>query len=152
MTIGSVKNGGTVINSSNYTFVDNVLTIKAAYLSGLANGAKTITIGMLVGDGDLVEHVATVTVATGNTVDDSIETFSKAAPADVVFVITPDTGAEVSALKIGNDTVAVENYTYAAGTLTITDDYLATLDNGDVVFTAVMSKFNNVDMTVTVGD
>ena len=25
------------------------------------------------------------------------------------------------------------------GTLTITDDYLATLDNGDVVFTVVMS-------------
>lgn len=62
VTIGSVKNGGTAINSSNYTFVDNVLTIKAAYLSGLANGAKTITIGMLVGDGDLIEHVATVAV------------------------------------------------------------------------------------------
>lgn len=148
ITLSALKNSTSTVNSVNYTFVNNVLTIKATYLATLADGAKTFTLDFAEAN----DVTVAVTVVTGNTVDDATESFSKAAPADVVFVINPEGETTLSALKVGETVVDAENYTYVDGTLTITDDYLATLDNGDVVFTADMSAYNDIDLTVTVAD
>ena len=45
-------------------------------------------------------------------------------------------------------------YSIAEGahSLTITDDYLATLDNGDVTFSVVLDEADPVVYVVTVGD
>ena len=148
VTLSALKNSTSTVNTANYTFVNNILTIKATYLATLTDGAKTFTLDF----GESDDVTATVTVVTGNTVDDATESFSKGAPADVVFVIAPEGETTLSALKVGETVVDAANYTYVDGTLTITDDYLATLDNGDVVFTADMSAYNDIDLTITVAD
>lgn len=58
VTLVSVKNGGAIVNASNYTYVAGVLTIKQAYLGGLANGDKVIAIVMSAG----ADTTATITV------------------------------------------------------------------------------------------
>lgn len=60
VTLSAVKNSGSVVNTANYTFVDNKLTIKKEYLTTLTNGAKTFTIVMTEGT-DL-----TVTITVGD--------------------------------------------------------------------------------------
>lgn len=59
ITLSALKNGASTVNVSNYTYVAGVLTITAAYLATLVNGAKTFTLVMSDG-GDMV---VTVTVA-----------------------------------------------------------------------------------------
>ena len=76
--------------------------------------------------------------------------FSKAAPADAVFTVSPQT-AVLSSLLIGAATVNIANYTYVSGVLTIKQTYLSGLANGDKSFTAVMAANGNVSVTVTVG-
>ena len=148
VTLSALKNSTSTVNTDNYTFANNILTIKATYLAMQTDGAKTFTLDFAEAD----DVTVAVTVVTGNVVDDATESFSKADPADVVFVIDPEGEATLTALKIGETVVDVANYTYVDGTLTITDDYLATLDNGDVVFTAAMSAYNDIDLTITVAD
>lgn len=43
-SITAVKNGGSTVNTSNYTFAGGEMTILDDYLSTLTNGEKTITI------------------------------------------------------------------------------------------------------------
>lgn len=149
VTLSALKNGASTVNSANYTFANNILTIKATYLATLADGAKTFTLDFAEAD----DVSVAVTVVTGNTVDDATESFSKANSADVVFVITPEGEATLTALKIGDAVFDVTNYTYVNGTLTIKAAYLANVEeNGDVVFTAVMSAYNDIDLTITVTD
>ena len=76
--------------------------------------------------------------------------FSKTAPADAVFTVSPST-AVLSSLLIGAATVNTGNYTYASGVLTIKQAYLSGLANGNKTFTAVMPDGGNVAVTVTVG-
>lgn len=79
--------------------------------------------------------------------------FSKAAPADSVFTVSPMSETiTLSALKIGASTVNSANYTYAANVLTIGATYLGTLANGTKTFTLVMSDGGNMVVTVTVED
>lgn len=44
VTLTALKNGASTVNSTNYTFVNNVLTIKSTYLATLTDGAKTFTL------------------------------------------------------------------------------------------------------------
>lgn len=148
VTLSALKNGVSTVNTANYTFANNILTIKATYLATLTDGAKTFTLDFAEAD----DVTVAVAVVTGNTVDDATESFSKAAPADVVFVIDPEGETTLSALKIGTNIVDAANYTYADGTLTVKGTYLATLTNGDVVFTADMSAYNDLALTITVAD
>ncbi len=76
--------------------------------------------------------------------------FSKAAPADAVFTVTPAGTVTLSALKIGAATVSASNYTYAANVLTIKNEYLGGLANGDKAFSLVMSDGGDMAVTVTV--
>ena len=79
--------------------------------------------------------------------------FSKAAPADAVFTVTPTgEGVTLNALKIGASTVNTSNYTYAANVLTIANTYLTTLANGTKAFTLVMSDGGDMAVSVTVAD
>jgi len=66
-----------------------------------------------------------------------------------VFTVSPET-ALLSSLLIGAATVNVNNYTYVSGILTIKQEYLSGLANGDKVFTAVINSNGNVSVTVTV--
>lgn len=49
-TISGLKNGNSNVNESNYTVSGYEITIKSAYLSGLAAGTKTFTIIMSNGE------------------------------------------------------------------------------------------------------
>ncbi|MEG1913127.1 MAG: X2-like carbohydrate binding domain-containing protein [Cloacibacillus sp.] len=75
-------------------------------------------------------------------------TFSKAVPADVVLTVT---GASlVTSVKNQASVVNASNYSYSSGSLTITDDYLATLANGAKTFTVVTDNGSAaVEITVT---
>lgn len=76
-------------------------------------------------------------------------TFSKAAPADVVLTVSASSA--VTALKIGGTAVNSDNYTVLDGALTITDDYLATLGNGEKTFTVETADGLTATVKVTVG-
>ena len=76
-------------------------------------------------------------------------TFSKAAPADVVFTVTPST-AVLTELQIGGVAVNSANYTYVLGVLKLKSSYLTTLTNGAKVFTGIMDGNGNISMTVTI--
>ena len=78
--------------------------------------------------------------------------FSKAAPSDSVFTVTPAGIVTLSQLKIGASTVNSANYTYAENVLTIGATYLGTLANGIKTFTLVMSDGGDMTVTVTVAD
>ena len=79
--------------------------------------------------------------------------FSKAAPADAVFTVSPvSESITLTALKNGASTVNGANYTYAAGVLTIANAYLGGLANGTKTFTLVMSDGGDMVVTVTVAD
>ena len=128
----TVANGDTTLTpTTHYTFAKTTgrLTIKSAYLATLENGTATLTIT----DEDSETGTLTVTVTT-ITVTPTTATFDKAAPAALVFAVT---NGEMESLKNGSDTVSADNYTLSEGTLTISADYLATLDNGDITFKAV---------------
>lgn len=45
-----LKNGIATVNSDNYTFANNVLTIKKEYLATATNGDKTFTLKLDSGD------------------------------------------------------------------------------------------------------
>nr|WP_281172965.1 X2-like carbohydrate binding domain-containing protein [Cloacibacillus evryensis] len=83
------------------------------------------------------------------TVSPATATFSKSAPADVALTVSAS--ASVSALKIGGTAVNSDNYTVLDGTLTITDDYLATLANGEKTFTVETADGLTATVKVTVG-
>lgn len=61
-SLSNLKNSNSSVNTENYTFTNNVLTIKAAYLAMQSNGEKTFTLSVVVGDGDIVDFVIAVTV------------------------------------------------------------------------------------------
>lgn len=61
-TLSNLKNSNSSVNTENYTFANNVLTIKEAYLALQSNGEKTFTLSVVVGDGDIVNFVIAVTV------------------------------------------------------------------------------------------
>lgn len=58
-TLTALKNGGATVNQNNYSYSNGTLTINAGYLSGLANGNKSLTLSMSLGS-DLVA-IITVT-------------------------------------------------------------------------------------------
>jgi hypothetical protein len=61
VTLIALKNGATTVNVSNYTYVGGVLTIAAAYLGGLTNGAKVFTLEL---SADSNNVTVTVTIAS----------------------------------------------------------------------------------------
>lgn len=61
-TLSNLKNSNSNVNTENYTFANNVLTIKSAYLATQTNGEKTFTLSVVIGDGDVVDFVIAVTV------------------------------------------------------------------------------------------
>lgn len=77
-------------------------------------------------------------------------TFNKAAAADVVFTLN----ADVPLVKVvnGSSVVNSSNYTYdaTAHTMTLTDDYLITLTNGDKTFKFYFGDDEYLSVTVTV--
>jgi len=77
-------------------------------------------------------------------------TFSKGNPADALLAVTGN--VSITALRNGGATVNAANYSVAAGVLTISGQYLATLVNGVKTFTLIMSYGDNLTVTVTVDD
>lgn len=67
------------------------------------------------------------------------------------MVLTVSASASVSALKFGGTAVNSDNYTVLDGALTITDDYLATLANGEKTFTVETADGLTATVKVTVG-
>lgn len=73
-----------------------------------------------------------------------------------MVTVTSNTAITLTALKVGGIAVNAANYTFVNNVLTILDDYLATLANGEKTFTIVMSAGDGdvveKTVTVTVGD
>ncbi|MBR4401026.1 MAG: hypothetical protein IKT09_04960 [Synergistes sp.] len=77
-------------------------------------------------------------------------TFSKASAADVAFTVTGATA--LSSVKNGATTLtASTDYTFSSGTLKILDDYLGTLNNGDVKLDITSDKGVKTSVIITVG-
>lgn len=60
-TVTGLKIAGTAVNADNYTISGSAVTIKSAYLSGLANGDKAFKVLATSGTEEF-ELAATVTV------------------------------------------------------------------------------------------
>ena len=142
-TITGVKLGDDAVDSSNITIASgsHAVTIKKEYLSTLSNGDKEITVMA-----STTECVVCVVTVSG----DGSASFSKADPADITIAVAD---ADITGLKNGNEDVADTAYSIAEGlhSITITDDYLATLDNGDVTFSVELDDADPVVYVVTVG-
>ena len=77
--------------------------------------------------------------------------FSKADPADITIAVVD---AEITGLKIGGTNVNTDNYTIAEGahSITIDDEYLGGLANGDKTFKILLEDETEVTYVITVGD
>ncbi|MBR0294134.1 MAG: hypothetical protein IJQ91_06970 [Acidaminococcaceae bacterium] len=126
------------ISNSNHT-----ITIKKEYLATLSNGDKTFKV--LEGTTAYDELVIEV---SGN----GSASFSKADPADITIAVAD---AEITGLKIGGTNVNPDNYTIAEGahSITIDDEYLGGLANGDKTFKVQLDDGEDeLTYVVTVGD
>ena len=126
------------ISNSNHT-----ITVKKEYLATLSNGDKAFK----VLEGTTAYDVLVIEVS-GN----GSASFSKADPADITITVAD---AEITGLKIGGTNVNTDNYTIAEGKheITIDDEYLGGLANGDKTF-KVQLDGGDAELTyvVTVGD
>jgi len=142
-TITGLKYQDVAVDASNYAISnsDHTVTIKKEYLTTLSDGDKTFKIL----EGATAFDTVVVTVS-----GDGSASFSKADPADVTISVLD---AEITGLKNGSTDVDDTAYSIAEGahSITITDDYLATLDNGDVTFSVVLEDADPVVYVVTVG-
>ncbi len=141
--ITGLKYQDAAVDASNYAISNSnhTITIKKEYLTTLSNGAKTFKIL----EGATAFDVVVVTVSGSGSAS-----FSKADPADITISVLD---ATITGLKNGDDDVEDTAYSIAEGahSITITDDYLATLDNGDVTFSVVLEDADPVVYVVTVG-
>ena len=73
-----------------------------------------------------------------------------------MLTATSGTGATVSKLFLGDTEVSKgsggANWSLSEGTITIKKTYLATLEEGDAVFTVKFTKDNDVNVTITIED
>ena len=126
------------ISNSNHT-----ITVKKEYLATLSNGDKAFK----VLEGTTAYDVLVIEVS-GN----GSASFSKADPADITITVAD---AEITGLKIGGTNVNTDNYTIAEGKheITIDDEYLGGLANGDKTFKVQLDEGEaEVTYVVTVGD
>lgn len=83
--------------------------------------------------------------------DNSIDgiTFSKAAAADVVITLP---SATITGLKLGTSDVTATNYSIALGghSIVILGSYLDDMDNGEHVFSIILSDSSKVTCVITV--
>lgn len=143
-TVSGLKYQDVAVDASNYAVSNSghTITIKKEYLAALSDGDKTFKIL----EGTTAFDTVVILVS-----GDGSASFSKADPADVTIDVLD---AEITGLKNGDDDVDDTAYSIAEGahSITITDDYLATLDNGDVTFSVVLEDADPVVYVVTVGD
>lgn len=73
-----------------------------------------------------------------------------------MLTATSGTGATVSKLYLGEDEVKKgsggANWSVSDGTITLKKAYLATLEEGENVFTFTFTKDNDVEVKITVED
>ena len=78
--------------------------------------------------------------------------FSKSSPDDVVVSVETPEGITVSAVRYGGDTLTKANkWGYSGGVLSLKATFLSSLEDGDAVFTVIMSNGNEVTITITIG-
>lgn len=140
-----------LVNTSDNTYYEGWGTVSSYSVSGSYKDVMTKSIS-IAGAGKVALKSNFV---AGNSISPLTATFSKASPADKTFTITTtDTSSVVTVTGVRNNGVSLTSttdYTYSAGTLTITDDYLGGLTNGDVVLDVIMNYGNNLKVTITVG-
>ena len=121
---------------------DHTITIKKEYLATLSNGDKAFKV--LEGE-DAYDELVIEVIGNGSA------SFSKADPAEITIEVVD---AEITGLKIGGTNVNTDNYTIAEGahSITIDDDYLGGLANGDKTFKILLEDETEVTYVITVGD
>jgi hypothetical protein len=146
--VSAVKNGGSTVNTDNYTVIEGILTIKKEYLVGLTVGEKTFTIETDNGNCTIVITV----VETASVLPVSATYDLNAAGenhADIEAVVSDGT---VSAVKNGEDALTpTTDYTESSGTVTLLSTYLATLTVG--TYSIIIETDNgNCEIALTVED
>jgi formylmethanofuran dehydrogenase subunit D len=142
--VTGVSNGVAPLTvDDDYSFAAGTLTIKDSYLStlGLAEGdAVTLTVTFDAGDPvTLVIDVINSVVVSATLV--SPQQYDLNAPADVTATVTLIDATDVTGVSNGVAPLTVDDdYSFAAGTLTIKDTYLSTLG---------LVEGNTVTLTVT---
>ena len=143
-TITGLKFNNAAVDASNYSITNSShsITIKKEYLATLSNGAKTFRI--LEGTSAYDECVVTI---SGN----GSASFSKAAAADITVEVAD---ATITGLQIGSANVNTDNYTIAEGahSITIDDEYLGGLANGEKTFHILLGETDELVYKITIGD
>ncbi len=120
-------------------------TLKATYLSTLSVGTHTFTIFTNGGQESFV-----VTILSSLSTLDATESFDKALPADVTFSLIGNPRS-VSSVMNGSVVVAIANYTFENGVLTIASAYLSTQPYGDCEL-IVSNGIGSVTLTISITD
>lgn len=140
--ITKIENGADVIDPANYTYANGKLNIKKAYIDTLENNS-TAMIKITTSGGEVSVSVKVYEIAP---IFDSAVTknFTKESE-NVVFSLDVGT-LSIKEIKIGDNVVATENYTFDAGakTLTFGKQYILTIP-GSTNFTL---SFNGIDLTL----
>ena len=68
--------------------------------------------------------------AITNTVDSATHSFSKSSATDIVLTITSSDGATCGGVSLGGQHIVSTAYTLGTGTVTLEEEYLATLSTG----------------------
>ena len=103
------------------------------------------------------EDLADIRDLVQPTLDKDTAEFDKNAPADIVIAVT-EGDFRFYSVSLGREALASTNYSYADGKLTVSSDYLKTLDKGEYAFSLMFTDKNEaadpieLTLTVTVAD
>lgn len=154
-TLGAVKNGSeTLIKDSDYTLVDNTLTISKSYLATLEKGRVQFTlvynqgvstvINVAIGDTPPIGSVSNAMIAP------SAAAFEKKAPSEVKVAMTLNDNTLTAILNGETALVEGEDYTVAHNEVIFSSTYLETLARGKYALTFVFNEGENAVLEVKV--
>jgi uncharacterized repeat protein (TIGR02543 family) len=138
-TLDSIKNGGTALTEgTDYTVNENVVTLKASYFAGRADGS-TVTLAFTSSNGASSDFVITIRVPPPS-LSPTSATFIKAAPADIPVTVDDLYG---NTLTIFNGATALEldtDYTVNDNVVTLNKSYFTDMSDGATVTLAFTSS------------
>ena len=147
--VTDVKLNGVSIGTDSYAVDGDTLTIKGNQLISQPFGDLTATIVFDRGDPATMEIAA---VPMNSYVFPKSSDFNKSEPADVNMNVTFNDAASVTDVTAGGTTIGAENYSVSGYKLTISKDYLAAQDEGELVLAVWFDQGDPYTFTITIAD
>ncbi|MHA6481667.1 X2-like carbohydrate binding domain-containing protein [Paenibacillus sp. strain BS8-2] len=154
-TLAGITNGDKLlVQNTDYTVDGNTVSLRKAYLAGLAIGATTLTFQFSAGASQLLTINVSDTTPQNSTINPNTADFDKkvGAQADVDVTMTPN-GNTLAAIANG-DKPLVQNtdYTVDGNTVKLKKAYLAGLPIGATTLTFQFSAGASQLLTINVSD